>query len=480
MKMLRALLVFGFLLAPTFALADALPAGTKSVTQQTGTFNGEAVHYTATVEQTILDDANGKPAASLVTTAYVREDAGDETRRPVMFIFNGGPGASSSPLHMGALGPKRIVNTGADNVLADNPYSILDSADLVFIDPVGTGLSRPLPGVDGQPFWTVSGDAASVADFIRKWLAENHREQSPHFLCGESYGASRAAQIVSSATDIKFAGVLLLSMTGTPNDDDLPFVLMYPSFATTAAFYGKADAAGRTPQQIFEDAAKFARTDYVTALIQGIALPSDKARALAETMSKAIGLPADFILSKGLRVTKYDFVLNLLKDRGLTIGQIDTRVSGAYSEFVGQQPPHDDPSMSSSRKGRSTSEILQDYLTKDLGFTTAEQYRSLNLDINAKWKFDVNDAMISPAKMVGEALKARPGMRVFWSGGLYDLATPIYAGIYTLDHSGIPANRLTIARFPTGHMVYEGDENLARFTGAVRDFVNGGAGTRNP
>jgi carboxypeptidase C (cathepsin A) len=421
------------------------------------------------VEETILNGPDGKPAASLVTTAYTRD--GGDAHRPVMFVFNGGPGASSSPLHMSALGPRRIVESATDNVMADNPYSVLDSTDLVFIDPVGTGLSRPLPGVDGQSFWTVRGDADSIAQFIRGWLKEYHREASPHFLAGESYGASRAAEIVSTATDITFDGVLLLSMTGTPADDDLPFVLMYPSFATTAAFYGKADAAGRTPQQIFEDAAKFARADYVTALIQGSTLPLDQAHKIAERMSKTIGLPADFILSKRLRVTKEDFVLNLVKGRGLTIGQIDTRVSGDYAKFVGQKPPHDDPSMSSSHKGRSTSEILQDYLTKDLGFATTETYRSLNLDINAKWKFDVEAAMASPAKMVGEALKNRPDTHVFWSGGLYDLAAPIYAGIYTLDHSGIPADRLTIARFPTGHMVYEGDENLKRFADAVHVFM---------
>ncbi len=467
--MIRALLLLCLLTAP--ALADTRGVATKSVNSESGTFNGEAIHYTATVAQTILPGPDGKPAASMVTTAYVRDGVANQTHRPVMFVFNGGPGASSSPLHMHALGPKRIVETANDSVLTDNPYSVLDSADLVFIDPIGTGLSRPLPGVDGQPFWTVTGDANSVAAFIRTWLKENHREASPHFLCGESYGASRAAQIVHAATDIKFDGVLLVSMTGTPSDKDLTFMLMYPSFATTAAFHGKADAAGRTPQQIFDDTTTFARTDYISALIQGTKLAPDEKQRVAQKMSAMIGLPADLIAARNLRITKSDFVLNLLKDKGLTIGQIDTRVTGAVAAFVGQKPPHDDPSMSSSSKGRSNSEIIQDYLTKDLHFSTAETYRSLNLDINAKWKFDSEAAMKSPAGLVSNALKTRPGMRVFWSGGLYDLATPIYAGIYTLDHSGIPANRLTVARFPTGHMVYEGDENLARFAKAVREFV---------
>jgi len=463
----RAIVLFSLLSLP--ALADVTA---KSVTHHTATFNGETVSYSATVEQTILPDAAGKPAASLVTTAYVRDGIADENSRPVMFIFNGGPGASSSPLHMHALGPKRIVASDTDNVLADNPHSVLDAADLVFIDPVGTGLSRPLPGVDGQPFWTVTGDAASVASFIRTWLKDNHRETSPHFLCGESYGASRAAQITHVATDLKLDGVLLLSMTGKPGDADMPYVVMYPSLATIAAYHGMAKTHERTPQQIFEDAARFARTEYVTALIQGDALPPEDKQHMAEKMSDMIGLPADFIASKNLRITKSDFVLNLLKARGLTIGQIDARVTGAVSEFVGQPPPHDDPSMAGSKKGRSDSQIIQDYLTKDLAFPTAETYRSLNLDINAKWKFDAADAFESPARLIGDSLKTRTGTRVFWSGGLYDLATPIYGGIYTLDHSGIPADRLTVGRFATGHMVYEGDENLARFTDTVRKFIN--------
>ncbi len=431
--------------------------------------------YTTTVEQTILPDAAGKPAASLVTTAYVRDGIADENSRPVMFIFNGGPGASSSPLHMHALGPKRIVASDADNVLADNPHSVLDAADLVFIDPVGTGLSRPLPGVDGQPFWTVTGDAASVASFIRTWLKEYHREASPHFLCGESYGASRGgADRAHVATDIKLDGVLLLSMTGKLRRcRHVVHVVMYPSFATTAAFHGKADSHGRTPQQIFEDAARFARTEYVTALIQGDALPPEDKQRMAEKMSDMIGLPADFIASKNLRITKSDFVLNLLKARGLTIGQIDSRVTGAVSEFVGQQPPHDDPSMADSPKGRS--EFRNHPGLFGLTILASRRRRPIAASISTstrKWKFDDGDGWKSPASLVGDALKTRPDTRVFWSGGLYDLATPLFGGVYTLDHSGIPAGRLTIAKFPTGHMVYEGDENLAaRFTKTVRGFV---------
>lgn len=472
--MLRSLLIACcVLLLPVGAAAETLRAPAVSTTHQSGTFNGTTVRYTATVRETFVPDAKGSPAGSLVTIAYVREGAGNISNRPVTFVFNGGPGASSSPLHMHALGPKRIVSSGTDNVLADNPHSILDSSDLVFIDPIGTGLSRPLPGVDGQPFWTVTGDASSVAWVIKKWLKDNHREASPHFLCGESYGASRAAEIVHGNADLKFDGVLLISMVGSTGDSDISSMLMLPSLAATAAFHGKADSRGRTPAQIFDEAVDFARTDYIAALIQGTALPAEQTEKLAARMAPMIGLPADVIAKRALRVEKEDYVLALLKDRGLIIGQIDSRATGTLADYATQKPPGNDPSMSGRSHGRSDSEIIQAYLTGPLQFATAESYRSLNLDINAKWKFDEENALKSPAKLVGEALKTRTDLRVFWCGGLYDLATPLYGGIYTLDHSGIPADRLTIARFPTGHMVYEGDENLARFTKAVRGFIAG-------
>ena len=146
--MIRALLLFCLLTVPALAEARDAATPTKSFSDESGTFNGETIRYTATVAQTILPGPDGKPAASMVTTSYVRDGVMNRIRRPVIFVFNGGPGASSSPLHMHALGPKWIVETASDSVLADNPYSVLDSADLVFIDPVGTGLSRPLPGVD--------------------------------------------------------------------------------------------------------------------------------------------------------------------------------------------------------------------------------------------------------------------------------------------------------------------------------------------
>jgi carboxypeptidase C (cathepsin A) len=460
--------------APAVAVA-ASPG--DAVTRHTGLFNGQTVRYTATVSQTPIPGADGKVAATMVNTAYVRDGVKDRAERPVMFVFNGGPGASSSPLHMTALGPRRIIGTGADRHLADNPYSPLDAADLVFIDPLETGYSRLAPGVDGQQFWSVAADAATVKVFIQSWLKANGREASPHYLCGESYGTNRAAQLVATGKDLNLDGVLLIALVSGVEGPDLPFVMTLPTFAAAAVYHGKVDAAGRTPEQVFDEAATFARTDYALALLQGDRLPAaDKAR-IAREVAKRTGLSADYVAAHNLRLDNYDFMLEVVKDKGLRTGQLDSRVTGKLEEFAGQHPPYDDPSMSlgrASKGGKSTPELMADYLKGELNYATSEPYVTLNLGINSKWTYKDEEAWSDAGGLIGRSMKEQPKLRVFWGAGLYDITTPLFAGRYTLDHAGIPADRLTALAFPAGHSIYDGDENLNRFDKAVRKFVTGG------
>jgi carboxypeptidase C (cathepsin A) len=475
------------------ARAQAAPprAPVVAITQHTGTFNGQTVKYSASVGETLIPGPDGRPAAVMINTAYVREDVPDKTKRPVMFVFNGGPGASSSPLHMSAFGPRRRAAGGAG--IIDNPYSPLDTVDLVFIDPIGTGFSRPLPGVDGQPFWSVSGDGASVKTFIQSWLKAHGRDASPRFLCGESYGTVRAGQIIylgHQAKDLAFDGVLLFSLPGRPGTEELSHALTFPAFAVTAAYHGKADANGRTPATIFEEAARFARTDYIGALIEGDGLSATDKRRVAREMSAWIGLSSDFIESKNLRISKSDFMMNVLKDRGMRTGQLDGRASGAIETYANRQPPYDDPSMSrpttppgapsGSSAGATTPNVpppnaLQTYMTEELKFPAKDTYRGLNLEINAKWKYDVDGALEDTAQRIGVAMRNQSNLRLFWAAGYYDITTPLAGGRYTLEHAGMPRDRLTIAAFATGHSVFDGDDNLSRFTDAVRTFVT----TRN-
>lgn len=447
------------------------PSPIRVTTDHTGVFGGQSVRYSATVAETIVPGPDGAPAASIVTTTYLRQDVANRDRRPVLFAFNGGPGASSSPLHFSAFGPRRYV-TAPDGRrdMGDNPFSVLDAMDLVFIDPVGTGYSRPLPGVDGQWFWSVTGDAASVQSFIAAWLKANGREGSPRFLCGESYGTTRAAQIVSMGADLRFDGVLLLSTTGGPDGPVWPFVVLFPTFATTAAFHGIVPAAGRSVHQIFDEAARFARTTLRSALAKGARLTDAERERVAGEMARRIGLPASFIAGKSLRIGRDSFMLGLLKDRGLRTGQLDTRVTGRLEDFAGRHPPYDDPSMPGAQ-GAAQKPTAHLYFTNELQVPAADPYRTLNLDINARWRFDSERAMKDPIGLVGAAMRKQPRLRLFWVGGYYDLTTPLGSGRYILERAGVPAGRLTALAVPTGHMPYDGDENLARFVAAVRRFV---------
>lgn len=455
-----------------------------SETRHTGRFNGQPVSYRAIVAETFLKDAGGRPQASVVTTSYVRTGVKDLAARPVMFIFNGGPGASTTPLHFGAFGPKRRVGEGAEQVLIDNPVSPLDAVDLVFIDPVGTGYSRPFPGVDGKAFWSRTGDAASVRQMIEQWLQTNGRQASPRYILGQSYGTTRAALISKDAAALKLDGVLLFALVGNAEGREMPYVTSLPSFATVAWWHKRAGQDGRTVEQVYDDAVRFARTEYVTALIQGSSLPAAEKRVIAQKMSAMIGLPTDYILAKDLRLSNNDFMFELLRDQGLRTGQLDGRAARRL-DAPAQRPPYDDPGLSFSLEkappppkavqpalavpvGKGESKAVEHYFRRTLKFESPETYNSLNLDVNAAWDYeDRSDAN----RVLGQALQANPKMRLFWVSGLYDITTPTYRGRYALDQAGVPAGQLTAAQFPGGHSVFTEEGNRAALAEAVRKFV---------
>jgi carboxypeptidase C (cathepsin A) len=448
-----------------------------------GRFGGHDVRYTATVAEHFVRDSTGKPIASLVMTAYTRDDVRDPSTRPVMFLFNGGPGASSTPLHFSAFGPVRRTGAEGAQSMVNNPDSPLDVVDLIFIDPVGTGYSRPFPGVDGHKFWSRSGDAASVRAAIEDWVAQNGRAASPKYLCGESYGTTRAALILKDPGSLRFDGVLLFAVVGDLEGREMPYVASLPSFATVAWYHQKVPRNGRTVEQVFNQAAEFARTEYVSALIQGSSLGATERKRIATKMSSLIGLPAALIEANNLRVSKDTFMFNLLRDRGLRTGQLDGRPT-ARLDAPKRRPPYDDPGMNydpEATPGASSATLPQTstagsavdvYFKRDLGFATTETYQALDLEVNAEWNHegftDVNPEF-------GNAMRANPSMRLIWSGGYFDITTPLYAARYALDQSGVPPERVTAATFPAGHSVYMEARNRERLSTVVREFVTGKA-----
>lgn len=462
-----------------------------AITHHVGHFGGIAVSYTATVAENFLKDKTGAPAASVVTIAYTRDDVADRSRRPVMFLFNGGPGASSSPLHTQALGPMRRVEGAAaadgrrEVHWVENTYSPLDAFDLVFIDPVGTGFSRAFPGVDPKQWYNIKSDALEVSTVISEWLKTNHRESSPRYLAGESYGTVRAAAMLKYSPELKFKGVLLIAVAPEITGREMPYVVSLPTMAAGAWYHSKINRDGRSVGEVYQQALDFARTDYVEALIRGASLPETDRRRIATRMSALIGLPEALIEQDNLRIDKKTYMFNLLKDKGLRTGLLDERVTAPLQP--GQVGDIDDPALGVVPKrapgagagppptpasiGPVNSPAVAAYLRDQLKFESELPYYAINFTANSQWNYgERRDSF----ETLAEAMRANPQLRLFWATGYYDLTTPSYAAHYTFDQDGVPPDRLTAVYFEGPHSVYEGDKNLAKFAQAVRAFVNSG------
>lgn len=433
---------------------------------------GEPLAYRALVGETVLENDDDVPAATIYSTAYLKDDAAAE--RPVTFLFNGGPGASSSPLHLGVGPLKTLQSRDAGSVydetkpdgLAPNPDTILRWSDLVFIDPVGTGFSRLLDAGDGADYWGVEEDARAVLAFIRKWLAANGREGSPHFLVGESYGGTRIAVMLALAGELKFNGAVIISginsgIFGPGND--LSDVFMFPNYAATAAYYGVVDRGGRSLIDVFDDAAEFAREKLVPAFFLGRRLDKKTKVKLANEMSAMIGVSPEFILADDLRVEPRKFQTELLKDMGLKIGWLDSRYSGPLSDYADKQPPFDDPYMTAG--GPSTRPMLEAYLKDSLGFVTDRTYDSLNLNVNSKWNFERTVTVrqgrpglgggtgLSNVELLSQAMEKDPHLRLLIVAGLYDRGEAM-SSRYAIDHSNIDPARVTYRAYNSGHTVF--------------------------
>ncbi|MBZ6377592.1 peptidase S10 [Pacificimonas flava] len=445
-------------------------------TRHEGDFNGTRVSYDAIVTELPVANAAGEPAAVTVSYAYVARQQPGAAQRPVLFVFNGGPGASSSPLHMKAFGPRRIEGEGEEAILVNNEHSLLDVADLVFIDPPGTGASMPVEGADASSLFGVTGDARAVSTMIDTWLEANGRMDAPVAIAGESYGTARALAILKERMESGKPlpqGVILLSLavggSSGPLSSDL---VLLPTLAAVAWYHEAIDRGGRSVAEHFEDALAFARTDYVPALAAGAALPERELRTVAERLSSLIGLPAEELAAADLQLDKQAFMLSLLGSEGLRTGQLDARATRAISES-NFHPPFDDPSMT---LGTETSRLIEAYLADDLGYEVPSPYRSLNLGINFRWDWSGVAESYSAARFapfLRAAVEADPGLKIFTAGGYYDITTPAYAGVFALDQEGIPRERRSTHYYAAGHSVFEDPGELAKMAADLRAFIGG-------
>jgi carboxypeptidase C (cathepsin A) len=470
----------------TPATAERIP--NRSVTRSSGVFNGVRVDYTATAGETFLPGPDGNPRAAIFSTSYVR--AGNDPNRPVTFLFNGGPGSGSLWLHMGAFGPVRVAipsNATDDGAppypMLPNPDSLLDVTDLVFIDPVGTGFSYAMPGVDPQEFYGVTQDARSIAQFIRLWLNENGRWNSPKFLGGESYGTTRSAAVLNQLegqyNDVALNGVILISTVldfgagaDTPGNE-VSYALNLPSMTATSMFHGKSVFTGAPTEQVVAEARAWAMDVYLPALMQGNALSGQRRDTIRRDLARYTGLSEAFLDRADLRVTPSRFYKELLRDRGLTVGRLDARYTGVDADSAGETPDND-PSFYGIDAGYTAA--VNDHIRRTLGYRTTRNYVTIGGVGQWDWRLNAgrdSDTYMNVAPYISRAMRENSGLRIFNAQGWYDFATPFFAAEYALTRSGFPRDRITFTYYDSGHMMYVRDEDRVKLSEDVRAFIRG-------
>ncbi|MFM6956590.1 MAG: S10 family peptidase [Ignavibacteria bacterium] len=459
---------------------------TPIITKGTVTIKGKSIPYTATTGYMNITDDNGAVKATMFYVAYVRSDMPSE-KRPITYAFNGGPGSSSVWLHMGALGPKRVVLTDKGDMpkppgnMVDNEYSWLEFTDLVFIDPVGTGYSRPAKDEKKEQFHGLDEDVTSVGTFIRLYTTQNKRWLSPKFLAGESYGTTRAAYLSDHLADrhgMYVNGILLISMVldfqtlRFSPANDLPCALFLPTYAATAMYHGKLDESLRANQEkSLEEIRSWALNDYLTYLAKGHVASDAEHKAVTEKLSRYTGLSKEFIATTHNRPDIFRFTKELLRDEGKTVGRLDSRFTGIDRDNAGENFEYD-PSYNAVIYAPFTSTVNH-YLRSTLGFESDLPYEILTGKVQP-WNWGSAERGFP---YVGEALRKamtkNKFLKVYVANGWYDLATPFFAAEYTMNHLPLESslrNNISMKYYKSGHMMYIEKESLKQFTKDVEQF----------
>ena len=442
-------------------------------TEHSGIFAGRRLRYRATVAEAVIEDPGAVPAADLYTFSYVAEDAGNAAAHPVMFIFNGGPGASSVFLHLCSLGPRVMRDctpAGTSNPatpLMDNPESPLGLADLVFIDPTDTGWSHTLPGVSPEQFHSVDGDSDEVTALIVWWLRKHGRLDSPIYIYGESYGSMRGVAVVRdlarSKPKVAVAGLMLggFAITfgrgnGTP--DPIWEALRLPTAASMAWYYGKIDNKHQTWEQAVDKAAAFARTQYVGALMLGHQLDPATRQRILQRLPALSGIPESYFVSHHTIETG-DFATALLHDQGLVLDGNN----GLWTRPAGAKPRKDGYIAYSKGIARYVSDELHVH-----GLGSYQIITPNDLQVFESWNFRTSGAP-SLEVTLAEEMRDNPRLQLMVLQGRYDTQTQVADTRYVLDQTDIPRARLSMAYFDGGHMLEPKPDVMA----AIRAFVAG-------
>lgn len=450
--------------------------------------DGQRIRYSVTAGETYLEDNEGNPVASIFSTAYIADGMTDPRTRPVAFVFNGGPGSASLWLHMGVFGPQRLAlpdamdDGAAPFDVVENVHSILDVADLVFVDPVGTGWSRTLGEGETSDYWGVTEDAESLATFIRQWLADNQRWNSPKYLLGESYGTLRIGALLNELeggyTDVAINGVALISTVvdfrydDTSPGNDIGYVGLMPGFAATAWYHGKVDQArwNGDLEAFLADARTFAIEEYMPALLYGVMLDEDRRARIVAELSDYIGLSEQFIDRANLRISLQRFQRELRRDEGLSVGRLDSRFTGLEVDGVGEGP-ETDPSFYGIDASFTAS--MLDYFTRTLGVDITDYYSTIGGVRGWNWNAgrSGNNNYINVGPWIARAMRQNSDLEVLVAQGYYDLATPFFAAELMFNQPGFVQDRVTFTYYEAGHMMYIHEPSLETFAQDVREMI---------
>jgi carboxypeptidase C (cathepsin A) len=456
---------------------------TKSVTEGEVTILGQKIAYTATAGTLPLTKAHGEPRASMFYVAYTRKDGAEVAKRPIMFCFNGGPGSSAVWLHLGAFGPRRVVipDSGIATPpppyqLVPNEFSVLDAADLVFIDPVSTGFSRAEKGEDAKQFHGYREDIDSVGDFIRRYVSKTGRWASPKFIGGESYGGLRAAGLAGHLQDrygmylsgvVVVSGVIDFKTLGPDAGNDLPFILYLPAMTAVSHYHKKLppDLQQGDVLATLNASESFARGEYAGMLLRGNSLTREELERTASAMSRFTGLPAEYLVRERLRVGPGEFRRKLLEAENKLLGRFDARLTADASS-------DDDPSYSNVYGPYATS--FNAYVRGELKFESELPYEILTRDVQP-WSYaSFTNRYVNASADLADALTNNPSLRVFVACGYHDLATPAAAIEFTMRHLPMDPARSGAIRFgyyAGGHMMYTNIDSLKMLSADVRAFI---------
>lgn len=448
--------------------------------------NNKTINYDATTGFLPLKDKDGKAIANIFYVAYTKNDVTDVRTRPITYVFNGGPGSSSAWLHMGAIGPKKVVTNEYGKVemppktlnLVNNDQCWLDITDLVFIDPVGCGFSKPIGEEKADQFYGYENDIKTIGDFINQWTSQNKRWGSPKFIAGESYGTTRACGVADYMTDtynMYFNGITLLScaldfetLREYETNTLLPYICNLPVYAELA-IYHEVITPEKSEDEFVEEVEEFAMNEYAIALLKGDLLSINEKYAMAKKMESLIGINADIIFDHDLKIPSWQFRKLLLDKQNLIIGRYDGRLT-MPDPANNRDYAYDDPSY--TEIAGAVSATFNDYVRNELNYPIDGRFYLIG-DVRP-WKYG-DGKYLNVTPQLRYSMFVNPNMEILVANGRYDLATSYFGTSYAINHMNLPAilrNRITFTYYNGGHMMYLVPSELKKLKEDVSKMYN--------